>query len=476
MNEEELKDLAVDWCVVNGLVVRSPATKEVPIPTSVLHAPVSLYPSRIPRDCYERAVKIQPLFNALVDIIAKDEKFIHEVMEEVSKVDDFVGQCYKIYQAVLKEGSTQPIAFGIHRSDYLLHKHVDAATKKEHIEIQQVELNTIAASFSSLSAKTTELHRFLQKRSNMAHGSLTGVEPTDADMPDNISITALPKGIARAFELYGARDAVVVMVVQPGERNIFDQRWIENTLFEKHGIPLVRKSLKELMEQSRLVGSERKLFMSKEVAVVYFRAGYTPDDYPTQTEWQARLIVERSHAIKCPNVTYHLVGSKKVQQVLAQPRVLEKFITNPTHASNLRSVFTGLYPLDSSPDGIQAYESALKNPDRYVMKPQREGGGNNLYGPEIPAALGKLSPAERNAYILMDLIKSPAATGVMVRQGQIIKTDVVSELGIYGVWISEGDVVHMNEFAGHLLRTKSASSNEGGVNAGFAVLDSPQLV
>jgi glutathione synthase len=35
--------------------------------------------------------------------------------------------------------------------------------------------------------------------------------------------------------------------------------------------------------------------------------------------------------------------------------------------------------------------------------------------------------------------------------------------------------VLLNESAGHLVRTKFESSNEGGVAAGFAVLDSPYL-
>jgi hypothetical protein len=35
--------------------------------------------------------------------------------------------------------------------------------------------------------------------------------------------------------------------------------------------------------------------------------------------------------------------------------------------------------------------------------------------------------------------------------------------------------VLLNENAGHLVRTKTSSSNEGGVAAGFAVLDSPLL-
>jgi glutathione synthase len=35
--------------------------------------------------------------------------------------------------------------------------------------------------------------------------------------------------------------------------------------------------------------------------------------------------------------------------------------------------------------------------------------------------------------------------------------------------------VLLNAEVGHLVRTKTIDSNEGGVAAGFAVLDSPQL-
>lgn len=55
-----------------------------------------------------------------------------------------------------------------------------------------------------------------------------------------------------------------------------------------------------------------------EVAVIYFRAGYAPRDYFGRAEWDARLKLERSTAIKCPSIAYHLAGTKKVQQVLAQ--------------------------------------------------------------------------------------------------------------------------------------------------------------
>jgi hypothetical protein len=45
--------------------------------------------------------------------------------------------------------------------------------------------------------------------------------------------------------------------------------------------------------------------------------------------------------------------------------------------------------------------SALQNPSEYVLKPQREGGGNNLWGDELVKVLSTATPAERSAYILM---------------------------------------------------------------------------
>jgi glutathione synthase len=139
-------------------------------------------------------------------------------------------------------------------------------------------------------------------------------------------------------------------------------------------------------------------------------------------------------SIKSPTIAYQLIGSKKVQQVLAEPGRLERYVDVET-AERLRSSFAGLYPLDQSAEGKAAYESALANPDNYVMKPQREGGGHNIYGDDILDELKRLTPEGRNAYILMDLIRSPSVENLMLRQGQVISGQVVSELGIYGIYL-----------------------------------------
>ena len=81
------------------------------------------------------------------------------------------------------------------------------------------------------------------------------------------------------------------------------------------------------------------------------------------------------------------------------------------------------------------------------------------------------------AYIVMDLIRPPHSPCTFVRDGGVIDCDkAVNELGIYGAFITTNSgAVVQNEAIGYLVRTKSVGTNEGGVNAGFAVIDSPRL-
>ena len=74
----------------------------------------------------------------------------------------------------------------------------------------------------------------------------------------------------------------------------------------------------------------------------------------------------------------------------------------------LRSCFTGLFSLDvGDPVADLAVAKALASPQDYVLKPQREGGGNNHYGDDLVDALERMTPDERAAYILMERIRPP---------------------------------------------------------------------
>lgn len=209
-------------------------------------------------------------------------------------------------------------------------------------------------------------------------------------------------------------------------------------------------------------------------------------------------MMERSLAVKCPSINYHLAGTKKVQQALAKPGVLSKFLSDAKKIEAVSEIFTGLYSLDKDEQGEASIKLALSNPEKYVLKPQREGGGNNIYGNDIPEALKKMDDNERSAWILMERIFPPISKGYMIRPGGPVPppiVDLVSELGIFGVllaWVllfyrflrilncllcfSDGENIITNRQVGHMLRTKLATADEGGVAAGLGALDSPYLI
>jgi len=75
----------------------------------------------------------------------------------------------------------------------------------------------------------------------------------------------------------------------------------------------------------------------------------------------------------------------------------------------------------------------------------------------------------------MSRIRPPTNRTLCLRQGELVELETLSELGVYGGYLRVGDTVVLNTQGGHLLRTKAADSDEGGVAAGYAVLDSPYL-
>ncbi|RKP09100.1 glutathione synthase [Thamnocephalis sphaerospora] len=470
---EQLHTLAQDWASSHGLVVGAPNSA----PNRLTQAPYALLPTPFPRGCFEEARALQKLFNQLVDRVSRDDAFIRNVLDQVAQVDEFTGRLYDVYKQIHAEGQTQQsITLGLHRADYLLH----LPAGEERASIRQVEINTISASFGALASRTGHLHRYMHTRHCyvLIPGRLYG-SPNCPALPENEAHAGYARGLAAAHKLMAIPNSYVLIVVQEGERNRFDQRWIEYALWEQHRVPMIRRTMDELNERATLDADTKALRIDGlDISVVYYRAGYGPEDYHSAKAGKdGGSHILPSRAVKCPSIAYQLVGAKKMQQVLAEPGALERFFPeSPEACRRMRASFAGMYPLDGSAEGEKAAAAALATPDDYVMKPQREGGGNNVYGRDIPPLLASLSTAERSAYILMDLIRPPLMHNWLVRDGAYVKAGVVSELGIYGIWLSQNGSAVVNDEVGHLLRTKSEEVQEGGVATGFAVIDSPLLV
>lgn len=121
-SEQEAADLlhaARDWALSHALVYRPPlqdsnhtsVDSDTPFHTSVIHAPFALYPSPFPRQLFDLAIDIQTTYSELYARISTDFDFLEQVIGgNVSKVDSFQGELWKIAKAVREEGLVQVCA------------------------------------------------------------------------------------------------------------------------------------------------------------------------------------------------------------------------------------------------------------------------------------------------------------------------------------------------------------------------------
>jgi glutathione synthase len=504
------------YASANGIQVERKTVDANGDSTSVFQgAPVSLLPQAYPKSAFDQATSLAPLFNVLVERISRDRVFLQQTLGgSVSAQDPYTAKLLQLYHKVYDDEGTNLAAssadrLGIFRSDYMLNRQSDSGD----YEIKQVELNTIASSFASLACQIANLHTYLIQRFAPFDASVTefllqnqqsivNVPASEADVgvPLNPTLDRLPFAMNVAAQRYNERfrpaKSAVLFVVQEGETNTVDQRMLEFRLFAQHQIPVVRLSLRQINDAVTLTDNGvLQMEDGTEIAVVYFRAGYAPSDYPdgdSGVEWLAREKLELSRATKCPTLGYHLAGTKKVQQELARPGVLERFFPDDSEGQvqKMRRAFAGLYSLgdDAVDEDFAAVRDVLlaQGHSRYVLKPQREGGGYNFYGEQLAAKLrdnvvvkgDTLELDEKlGEFILMERLFPPQQRAVLLRSGKVEGVgDTISELGCYGTVVvaQDGTIVH-NEYAGFLLRTKFSNVDEGGVASGFATLSSPYL-
>ncbi len=436
---------AADLALTNALLQRQENG-------SITHCPLMLSPTPITNSLIAQIESLAQPLAFLNHRVANNLDFLVEQLQSIATSDEYTG--FLLSLALEEKPYQNSLRFSISRSDYFI--------TQDGKGLNQVEFNTIAASYIGLAGKMIEFHKTWGNVCN-EKWDLVPNKPVD--------------GVADVFEevmnKYDVPDACVLFVVQSNERNIFDQRILEIALAER-GTRVIRASLEAIGEQGELRNGHLVLNNSI-AAITYFRAGYRPDELATQTARQGRRLIAHSTTISVPDLQTHLAGTKKIQQVLTSPEVLQLFLDDQEIAL-VRNAFARIYTLDDSIefDGktILASEAAISKPEQFVMKPQREGGGSNLYSEDIRQRLITIQSEERNLYILMERLYPPVFEGWGMRNEEIWQGQVVSEIGQFGVLIADGDQVLTNRATGYLVRTKLHDMNEGGISSGYGYLNS----
>ena len=143
--------------------------------------------------------------------------------------------------------------------------------------------------------------------------------------------------------------------------------------------------------------------------------------------------------------------------------------------------FGGIYSIRDMPtEEIKELLNKVKNePDKYILKPMKEGGGNNITGEKlkeiIPEEGAEISDLIKNS-VIVDKIESYEHEGLVIRDEKLMIQNSISEYSIYGIILTNENNLIMNKSVSFLVRTKEKSSVEGGIIEGAGAIDIPCLL
>eukprot|EP00741_Cyanophora_paradoxa_P006684 tig00001030_g6465.t1 len=480
-----LADTAAQWMLHHGLL-SSGATaaaslgagtgpgRDVPGPWGhAMHAAVSVLPQPFPQAGYAAARGVAPDLALLLWRASRDFDFVTSQLEGYAMVDSFVAGLLGVYRAAYAdEAPRQPVALALHRFDFL----VDTS-RAQGPAVKCVKHASTYGTPLALSGLATLMHQHVIQR--------TGVEAyAGVVMPPNPLLVNVPAAVARAARLYEeqrglvppaarARAAgeeapakqhwtpqtAVLMVVPGGPHDEVDERWLEFLLWEQYRLPCVRRSLQALAaapEELRVepAGGELRV-AGRHVAVVLFRGGHHPDDYPTQREWEVRTALECSAAVKGPPVGLQLLGSRWMHYVLLnQPGVLERFVADPTRAKRLRKAVLGRWSLQAGHENGAQVARAVKHPSKFALTTYyEEEDGSQQLGRQMATTLQNAPPEELATYLLVERLQSPAARSLVLRAGAYANLDALFALSLFSAFLVDESRVLVNEPVGHCMQT-----------------------
>ena len=458
--QKEFFESAIERAKLFGMLNYLPSGK-------LTHSPFSLSPFSISNSELKEMTELTSHFSKLMIDVSQNWEFLEEHLNPIAKNDHFI----RMLLDLRKKEVTQNKQLLIQRNDFFLVNNEQINLNKANHKgfedpsesfLRQVEINTVSVSFPFLISQLSKLHKYFYEQKKLEK------------IIKNNPIKHVVDAFAKAHETYDSKDSIILIVVKTNENNRFDQIGLEHLLWDLHKIKTVRKSLSEIYENCRL-NNGHLVLDDKIVALTYYRAGYSPNDFFENSAIKGRQIIEASSTIQVPNLSIQLAGMKKIQQLLTKPKILSEFVP-PEVSKLILKTFVKIHTLDEiidTPEGmLPAYEWLSLNPNKYVLKPQREGGGNNFFGKEISNVLSKINEKTLNTYVLMEKINARVHPAILVVDGQAEQLSCVSEVGRYGICSAEKGIVINNNDIGYLVRTKSENVNEGGVSAGFACLNS----
>ena len=463
---ENILQEIIMYLYTNGLIIKS-------INGGVNHIPIMLTPSPIPKNIYEKIFFYQIAFNKIIDKLSNDQNFLEEILTPISEKDSFVKKNLEISKKLVNYEHKQKIKLGIFRNDYLF-------DKKQNF-LFFTEYNTIASSMGTFSDKMKKFYSYFSQKYTEIFKTYSEKEiPLEGFNNIEKFAESIYEAIKLAFpQQY--KESIIVFIIQKKETNIFDQYSLSDELYNKYKITSKRITLEEIKAKCNQDENGNLTLDSQLISLFYFRAGYTENDYPNEESWLGRELIELSTAIKVPDINTFLTTFKIFQYELSKPQILMRYCHSELIINDILRFFGGIYNIrDMSSEKVKELFSKIKaEPTKYILKPMKEGGGNNITGDKlkdiIPEEDSEISDLIENS-VVVEKIESYEHEGLVIRNEKLKVQNSISEFSIYGIILTNENKLIINKSVSFLVRTKDKESIEGGIIEGAGAIDIPCLL
>ena len=415
----------------------------------VKHVPISLTPSPIPKNLFEKIFFYQIAFNKIYNKLSNDQAFIEKTLEPISSKDNHIQKLLEISKKSINNEKRQKIKLSFFRNDYVLDKDQKFLFLKE--------FNTNCSNFEF--SFTNILLNFFDYYSQKYKKDFSKYKEKNVEIPQNKGneIEKFSEAIIEAIKLAFPQDyktsSILFIVNENQNKYDFHLENLRNELYNKHEIRSCKLLLNEVNTKITKDEEGNLLKDGNKISLIYFNS-FDKNDFKDEESYKALELIELSKAIRVPDVNTYLSSLKIFQYYLSKPDIIMHYNHNELIINDILRFFGGIYylPDKSKEERNDLIEKIKASPDNYILKINEEKTGENLKQIINSVGEGDL-PDELVNGIIVEKYNPPEHESVIIKDENSKIEKVISEYGIYGIILMNDNNLVINKSVSFLIKT-----------------------
>ena len=431
---------------IQGLYTRGLIQKKKDV--GVSHVPISLTPSPIPRNLFEKIFFYQIAFNKIYNKVSNDQIFLEKTLEQIASKDNFIKELLEISKKALNYEKKQKIKLSFFRNDYILDKDQKFLFLKQFI----TNANNFEFSFTNI------LLNFFNYYSEKYKNYFSKYKSKEVEIPQTKgnAIEKFTEAIMEAIKLAFPQDyknSYILFIVNEEQKKFdFHLQNIRNELYDKHEIKSFKLLLNEVNTKITKDEEGNLLKDGNKISLVYFNS-IDKKDYQNEEAFKAREFLELSTAIKVPDINTYLTSLKVFQYYLSKPDLIIHYNYNELIINDILRFFGEVYylPDKSKEERNDIVEKIKSNPDKYILISTEEKTGDNLKS--VLNSVGEALPEELINGIIIQKFDSPEHDCILIKDDASKEEKVMSEYSIYGIILMNENNLIINKSVSFLIKS-----------------------